>query len=215
MLTPTGKTFNEQFRKQFADLIAWRRDVRHFTSKPVSDTLLHECLQLANLSPSVGLSQPWRFIDLRASKPRQAIIRSFEKCNAEALADYSGEDKKNYARLKLEGLQQAPVQMAVFADTTTPKGKNLGRKTMPEMTAYSVVTAIHTFWLAARARGLGVGWVSILEPQAVAAACQTPPDWKLIAYLCIGWPKHQSLQPELESKGWETRCDLSAFYKKL
>jgi len=210
-----SKSFNSQFCADFADLIAWRRDVRHFTSQPVDETLLHECLQLANLSPSVGLSQPWRFIDLRDSARRQSIIDNFEKCNAEALADYHGNDKSSYARLKLEGLQQAPVHLAVFADTTTSKGKNLGRKTMPEMIAYSVVTAIHTFWLAARARGLGVGWVSILDPDAVAKTCQTPSNWKLIAYLCVGWPRHQVLTPELETAGWETRNDLSQVYKKL
>ncbi len=209
------KSFNKQFRADFDDLIAWRRDVRHFTSQPADETLLHECLQLANLSPSVGLSQPWRFVDLRDPARRQAIINSFEKCNAEALADYSGEDQTNYANLKLQGLRQAPIQLAVFADTATSKGKNLGRKTMPEMTAYSVVTAIHTFWLAARARGLGVGWVSILDPVTVAKTCQTPDNWQFIAYLCVGWPRHQMLTPELETAGWETRSDLSHVYKKL
>ncbi len=215
MLKPSGKTFNDQFRTDFADLIAWRRDVRHFTSQPVDETLLHDCLHLANMAPSVGLSQPWRFVDLRDPARRQTIIDSFKKCNAAALADYSGDDKKNYARLKLEGLQQAPVQLAVFADTTSTKGKNLGRKTMPETTAYSVVTAIHTFWLAARTRGLGVGWVSILEPEAVAKACDTPQNWQLIAYLCIGWPQQQTLEPELETAGWESRAELSQVYKKL
>jgi len=210
-----SKSFNSQFCADFADLIAWRRDVRHFTSQPVDGTLLQECLQLANLSPSVGLSQPWRFIDLRDPVRRQAIIDNFEKCNADALADYSGEDKKNYTRLKLEGLRQAPVHLAVFADTTTAKGKNLGRKTMPEMSAYSVVTAIHTFWLAARVRGLGVGWVSILAPIEVAKICQTPENWQLIAYLCVGWPQQQALTPELETAGWEFRSDLSQVYKKL
>jgi len=209
------KSFNSQFCADFDDLIAWRRDVRHFTSQPVDETLLHECLHLANLSPSVGLSQPWRFVDLRDPTRRLAIIHSFEKCNTDALADYHGDDKSNYARLKLEGLRQAPVHLAVFADTTTSKGKNLGRKTMPEMIAYSVVTAVHTFWLAARVRGLGVGWVSILDPDAVAKACQSPENWQFIAYLCVGWPQQQALTPELETAGWETRSDLSQVYKKL
>ncbi len=215
MVKPTGKSFDKQFTAEFSELVAWRRDVRHFTSQPVDETLLHECLQLANLSPSVGLSQPWRFVSLQDPDRRQAIIESFEKCNADALADYTGQDKTSYARLKLEGLQQAPEHLAVFADITTAKGKNLGRKTMPEMTAYSVVTAIHTFWLAARVRGLGVGWVSILEPDVVSKACQAPDNWKLIAYLCVGWPKHQTLDPELQTVGWEARADLSHFYKKL
>lgn len=215
MLNKPGKTFDNQFCEDFADLIAWRRDVRRFTDETVDEALIAHCLQLANLSPSVGLSQPWRFIELTDTKRRKAIVASFEKCNADALADYDGQTRKNYARLKLEGLRQAPVQLAVFADMTTPKGKGLGRKTMPEMTAYSVVTAIHTFWLAARSKGLGVGWVSILDPQDVATACDAPSHFQLIAYLCVGWPQSQSLAPELETAGWEQRTDFSAFYKKL
>ena len=210
-----GKTFSKQFCRQFAELIAWRRDVRRFTGKPVDEALVRQCLQLANMSPSVGLSQPWRFVELVDPARRQIIIDSFEKCNAEALADYDGADKTSYARLKLEGLREAPVQMAVFADTRTTKGKGVGRKTMPEMTAYSVVTAIHTFWLAARTCGLGVGWVSILEPEQVANACDAPDHWQLIACLCIGWPQHEMLTPELETAGWESRSDISEFYTKL
>jgi len=215
MLKHSGKSFDDNFRAEFAELLAWRRDVRHFTNDPVDESLIVHCLKLANMSPSVGLSQPWRFVELVDRERRKIIVASFEKCNADALADYHGADKINYARLKLEGLKQAPVQMAVFADTTTPKGKNLGRKTMPEMTHYSVVTAIHTFWLAARAHGLGVGWVSILDPHQVATACDAPENWQLIAYLCVGWPQKEMLQPELETAGWEDREDISRFYKKL
>ncbi len=214
MTDPTRK-FDDDFWQDFSDLLALRRDVRHFTDEAVEPNLIKTCLKLANLSPSVGLSQPWRFIELADKTRRAAIISSFEKCNADALASYDGDDKINYAKLKLEGLHQAPVHLAVFADITTKKGKNLGRMTMPEMTAYSVVTAVYSFWLAARARGLGVGWVSILDPKKVSTACDTPRDWQFIAYLCIGWPKQQSLTPELETLKWETRDDLSKFYQKL
>jgi len=215
-MTDPNKKFNEAFWNDFSDLLALRRDVRHFTDQTVDPSLIQDCLKLANLSPSVGLSQPWRFIELQDPKRRQHIISSFEKCNGDALAVYEGADKSNYAKLKLEGLQQAPVQLAVFSHNTTPKGKNLGKMTMPEMSAYSVVTAIYAFWLAARARGLGVGWVSILDPQEVTKACDTPDDWQFIAYLCVGWPKQNSTTtPELVTTGWETRDDLSNFYKKL
>ena len=215
MTKSSRKSFDSQFRNSFSDLIAWRRDVRRFTSQAVDDSLVVDCLKLANMAPSVGLSQPWRFIQLCDPVRRQMIIDSFEKCNADALADYHGDTKTAYARLKLEGLREAPVQLAVFADITTPKGKGVGRKTMPEMIAYSVVTAIHTFWLATRAHGLGVGWVSILEPDAVAKACQTPDNWQLIAYLCVGWPQAEMLTPELETAGWEKRADISSLFKKL
>jgi len=211
----SGKSFDQKFVADFSDLIAWRRDVRRFTDQSVDDDLVQDCLKLANMSPSVGLSQPWRFVELSTPDRRQIVIDSFEKCNADALSDFDGDNKTIYARLKLEGLRQARVQLAVFADITTSKGKGVGRKTMPEMTAYSVVTAVHTFWLAARARGLGVGWVSILEPDAVARACDTPDNWQLIAYLCVGWPQAEMLTPELETAGWEQRTDISHLYKKL
>jgi len=214
-MTNPNKKFNDIFWQDFSDLLALRRDVRHFTDHEVDPKLVEDCLKLANLSPSVGLSQPWRFIELEDQKRRQHIIKSFEKCNADALATYSGKDKTNYAKLKLEGLQQAPVHLAVFANIATKKGKQLGRMTMPEMAAYSVVTAIYAFWLAARARGLGVGWVSILDPQEVCKACDAPSDWQFIAYLCVGWPQTDGLTPELETLGWETRDDLSKYYKKL
>ncbi len=107
-------------------------------------------------------------------------------------AAYEGERAALYARLKLEGLREAPVQFAVFCDHGTERGHGLGRKTMPEMLDYSVVTAITQFWLAARVAGLGVGWVSILEPAEVYAALGTPPEWKLIAYLCVGFGRRKN-----------------------
>ena len=115
-----------------------------------------------------------------------------------------------YARLKLEGLTLAPVHLAVCADEGTATGHRLGRATMPETLRYSVVAAVQTFWLAARAEGLGVGWVSILDPAAVCRELDLPSDWTLVAYLCIGWPQEEHDDPELERHGWETRLDQSA-----
>lgn len=201
--------FDDAFREQFEELLKWRRDVRQFRPDLVAPELIDYLLELADYAPSVGLSQPWRFVPVDKGEAHQAIIESFERCNAEALADYEGENKSLYARLKLEGLREAPVQFAVFADEETPKGKGLGRQTMPEMLRYSVVTAVYTFWLAARAAGLGVGWVSILEPEAVGKAVKVPESWTLVAYLCVGWPREESLQPELERKGWESRENKS------
>ena len=130
---------------------------------------------------------------------------SFARANAEALSLYSGERRGLYAKLKLEGLERAPVQIAVFADEETGAGAGLGSNTMPETLRYSVVGAIQTLWLAARAAGLGVGWVSILEPGTVAAALDVPPAWRLVAYLCVGWPDEEHLDPELERHGWQGR----------
>lgn len=201
--------FDDAFREQFEELIKWRRDVRQFRPDPVDPELIAHLLELADYAPSVGLSQPWRFVPVEPGEAHQEIIESFERCNAEALAAYDEENKSIYARLKLEGLREAPVQFAVFADEETPKGKGLGRQTMPEMLRYSVVTAVYTFWLAARAAGLGVGWVSILEPDVVGKAMKVSESWRLVAYLCVGWPQEESLQPELERKGWESRKNTS------
>lgn len=130
---------------------------------------------------------------------------SFETCNAQALAAQAADCAASYARLKLAGLDEAPCHFAVFAEPNPKQGRGLGRGTMPETTAYSAVMAIHTVWLAARALGLGLGWVSILEPLAVAVALDVPPDWALIGYFCLGYPQLESEHPELERLGWEHR----------
>ena len=200
--------FDDHFRDQLELLIKWRRDVRRFKPDPVEPALVSYLLELANHAPSVGLSQPWRFVEIGAEASRRRVVSSFEKCNAEALGDYDGEERTHYARLKLEGLKEAPVHLAVFVDEATDKGKGLGRRTMPEMLRYSAVTAVHTFWLAARAAGLGVGWVSILDPEEVGAAAEVPESWHLVAYLCVGWPVEEHDVPELEREDWERRDPL-------
>lgn len=200
-----GGVFDDAFRAELEDLIKWRRDVRRFRDDPVDPALINHLLELSNHAPSVGLSQPWRFINVEGNTKRAAIIASYERCNKQALGGYEGEDADLYAKLKLEGLREAPVQFAVFCDETTAKGKGLGSRTMPETLRYSVVTAVHTFWLAARASGLGVGWVSILEPEMVKEALDVPDDWSLVAYLCVGYPQEEHADPELERAGWEKR----------
>ncbi|MBV8117575.1 MAG: 5,6-dimethylbenzimidazole synthase [Candidatus Eremiobacteraeota bacterium] len=196
--------FDERFRNKLAELFQWRRDVRHFKSDAVPDGLLERLVRQASLSPSVGYSQPWRFVHVRSPHRRDAVIASFERANAEALAGYSGDDATKYAQLKLSGLREAPVHLAVFCDDETLTGRGLGRATMPETLAYSATMAIYTFWLTARAEGVGAGWVSILEPEVVTQALDVPKDWRLIAYLCVGYPKDESDAPELKRAGWET-----------
>jgi 5,6-dimethylbenzimidazole synthase len=197
--------FDHAFRARLRDLLLWRRDVRRFRSDPLPADTLNELIELACLAPSVGLSQPWRFVIVEDAARRAAIRHNFETCNAAALAAQQSERSGLYARLKLAGLAEAPCHLAVFADRTTAQGHGLGRRTMPEMIEYSAVTAVHTIWLAARAQGIGMGWVSILDPQTVADILAVPPDWKFIGYFCLGYPQSEETVPELEQCGWENR----------
>lgn len=213
MLAPmtNAPAFDAAFRSQLRILLEWRRDVRRFRRIPLPEGTLDRLIALAALAPSVGLSQPWRFVTVDAPAQRQAIKRNFEHCNAEALAALSGAQATHYAQLKLAGLDGAPAHLAVFVDDTTPQGHGLGRRTMPEMIAYSGVAAVHTLWLAARAEGIGMGWVSILDPREVAAALDVPTSWKLIGYFCLGYPEEESVTPELERAAWDRRRPAEAF----
>lgn len=197
--------FSEDFRDQLQNLLAWRRDVRRFRTDPVDEALLMQCLDTFRMAPSVGLSEPWRVVRVQSPVLRNRIIQNFQTANAEALKGYAGEKAGLYAGLKLSGMHEAPEHIAVFCDDSTDKGAGLGAGTMPEMRRYSVVGAINLMWLAARAHGLGMGWVSILDAPALCRDLDIPADWSLIAYLCVGWPDKNSLTPELETAGWETR----------
>jgi 5,6-dimethylbenzimidazole synthase len=195
--------FDATFRAQLEQLFRWRRDVRRFRTDPIDPALIERLVELAALAPSVGYSRPWRFVRVDDPGRRAAVRNAFERSNAEALAGYSGERAQLYAGLKLSGLDDAPVHLAVFNDDATERGHGLGRRTMPETLCYSTVTAVYTFWLAARAHGIGAGWVSILDPAAVKTALDVPESWKLVAYLCVGHPVEEHADPELERLGWE------------
>ena len=197
--------FDSAFRQSLQNLFEWRRDVRHFRSDPVPDAVLAKLLNNAALAPSVGLSQPWRFVRIDDNGRRAAVRDDFRRCNTEALAAQSSDRGTVYARLKLAGLEQAPCHLAVFADSDPVQGGGLGRATMPETAAWSAVMAVHTLWLSARAAGLGVGWISILDPLAMVRILDVPAQWTFIGYFCIGFPQTLDQTPELEREGWETR----------
>jgi len=198
-------SFDPAFRARLRELLIWRRDVRRFRRDPLPSGTLESLIELACLAPSVGLSQPWRFVIVEDGAARAAIRQNFAACNAQALAAQSGDRAGLYAQLKLAGLDEAPCHLAVFADRATTQGHGLGRHTMPEMIDYSAVTAVHTIWLAARAQGIGMGWVSILDAKAAAALLDVPADWKFIGYFCLGYPQADDTIPELEQSGWERR----------
>ena len=202
--------FDDAFRARLRDLFVWRRDVRRFRRDPLPSGALERLIETACLSPSVGLSQPWRFVIVEDAERRRAVLKVFKASNAEALRSYADELAARYARLKLAGLEEAPAQLAVFADRSTEVGHGLGRATMPEMAEYSVVAAVCMMWLAARAEGIGMGWVSILDPVRVSEILDVPGDWRLIGYFCLGYPAGESDQPELERAGWERRQPAAA-----
>lgn len=199
------EAFSDSFRTDLSQLMRWRRDVRRFRSDPVDEALLMQCLDTFRLAPSVGLSEPWRIVRVISPELRQKSIENYQTANATALEGYDGEKAAMYSGLKLSGMSEAPEHIAIFCDDSTTKGSGLGATTMPEMRRYSVVGAINLMWLHARAHGLGMGWVSILDAPKLCTDLDIPQDWSLIAYLCIGWPEANSTTPELETAGWETR----------
>jgi len=203
--------FDDAFRSGLVELLTWRRDVRRFRRETLPEGLVERLLDGAALAPSVGLSQPWRFVLVEDAARRAAVRANFERANAAALALHAGEEAERYARLKLAGLDEAPVHLAVFADRSTAQGRGLGRQTMPETIEYSAVIAIHTLWLIARAYGVGMGWVSILDPIDLGRTLDVPAEWSLVAYLCLGYPAETDDTPALERQGWERRRAREAF----
>ena len=198
-------SFDDTFRRQLRELFIWRRDVRRFRSDPLPEGALERLIEIGCLSPSVGLSQPWRFVIVEDHARRCAVIEDFKSCNADALRSYSGERAARYATLKLAGLEEAPGHLAVFAEKACETGHGLGRATMPEMLEYSVAAAICAMWLAARAESIGIGWVSILNPARIREILEVPSSWKFIGYLCLSYPQAEFERPELERADWEYR----------
>lgn len=197
--------FDDAFRHRLGELLVWRRDVRRFAPDAVQPDLMTRLIGTFDTAPSVGLSQPWRLIRVNSDTARAAVRANFAAANASALAAEPEHRAAQYARLKLEGLDSAPEHLAVFAEPDPDQGHGLGRQTMPDMVQASVSGAIMQMWLVARAYGVGVGWVSILDPEQLAHDLQVPATWQLIGYLCIGYPSEHADTPELERAGWEHR----------
>lgn len=195
------------FVDQLDALMIWRRDVRHFAPRALEPGVIDTLLDRAILAPSVGNSQPWRFVRVVSDARRQAIIAHVDAENGRAATLYQDDIRAAYDALKLHGLREAPEHIAVFCDLEPVAGKGLGRQTMPETLAYSTVLAIHNLWLAARARGIGLGWVSILDPNAITVLLDVPVAWRFIGYLCLGYPLDKHDTPELVRRDWQARID--------
>jgi 5,6-dimethylbenzimidazole synthase len=201
--------FPQEERNAVYRAIAARRDVRKgFTDLPLPDDLLTRILNAAHCAPSVGLMQPSRFILVRSRSVRESVHAIFTEANANASEQYTGSQRSKYESLKLEGILEAPQNLCVVCDTTSERGHYLGRHTMPETALYSTICAIQNLWLAARAEGIGVGWVSILDPVKLREALNIPARVTPVAYLCLGYVDSFQAAPELERQGWENRIPL-------
>ncbi len=210
MWPASGSAFSAAERAAVYRAIGSRRDVRaDFIGDTVPDDVLDRVLAAANRAPSVGLSQPWRFIVVRDPASRQRVRDAFEAANAAAATVYTGEERERYARLSLQGILEAPVNICVVCDDDPPRGHGLGRQTMPETARYSTVCAIQNLWLAARVEELGVGWVSIIDPRELRAIFAIPERLTVVAYLCVGYVRRFADEPDLLRAGWETVLPLS------
>lgn len=195
--------FSSDQRATLLDVLTWRRDIRHFRTDPVDEAVLARLQSVMDLAPSVGNARPWRVLRVDAPDLRAAVRANFTAANARAAAQYSGTQAQEYHKLKLAGLDRAPVQLAVFTETGPVEGHGLGRQTMPETLRQSTAMAIHTLWLAARVENLGLGMVSILEPEGVARLLDVPETWEFTAWLCLGHPEFDDDTPLLHRAGWQ------------
>jgi len=209
-ITDTGSDFSEAERAAVYRCIFERRDVRgEFLPDEVPDAVLARVLRAAHHAPSVGFMQPWDFVVVRDGAIKARLHAGFLAAHAEAAAMFEPERAATYRSLKLEGLREAPVGICVTCDRDRAGPVVLGRTHQPEMDLYSTVCAVENLWLAARAEGLGVGWVSIIRPEVLREVLAIPEAVVPIAYLCLGRVSHFHEKPELEKRGWARRTPLA------
>lgn len=199
--------FDAEEIERLLALMRWRRDVRHFRPDPVPEAAVARLRSAVALAPSVGNSRPWRVVRVENPGLRAAVRAEFARCNAEAAAAQPEGRRDAYARLKLAGLEAAPLQLAVFCLEDPDAGHGLGRHTMPETLRQSAAMAIFALWLAARAQNLGLGMVSILDPVRVEALLGMPEDWRFVAWLCIGHPAFEDDLPLLHRADWQENAE--------
>ncbi len=186
-----------------------RRDVRSgFLPNSLPEDLVLRLLRSAHQAPSVGFMQPWRFIVIRSRETRQAIFEIFQDARAQEHQTYCEDRAELYSRLTLQGILTAPLNICVVCDCESSRGHSLGRHTMPETALYSAVCAIQNLWIAARAEGVGLGWVSIIDPERAKRVLKIPRSVTLVGYFCIGYVEAFAPEPDLERAGWERRLPL-------
>lgn len=197
--------------------IMQRRDIRaQFTDEPVTDELLDKLLRAAHHAPSVGFMQPWNFIVIKDPATKKKVHQGFMAAHEESAAMFPEEKQDQYRGFKLEGILESPVNLLITCDRERTGPVVIGRTVQPEMDLYSTVCAVQNLWLAARAEGIGVGWVSIIHEDVLRQIFQLPQSVVVIAYLCIGHVSHFPEIPELEKAGWLPRRNIDEliFYEQ-
>ena len=210
-MTETGfpARFSEAERQAVYDVIHARRDIRsQFLPDPIEAEVLLRILDAAHHAGSVGFMQPWNFLVLRDRELRRGVKEIFQRENERAAERFSGEKGALYRGLKLEGILESPLNICVTCDRERHGPEVLGRASMRETDLYSTCCAIQNLWLAARAEGLGVGWVSILDAEEVRRLLAIPESHQLVAYLCVGYVAAFPAAPELQTRGWLNRLPL-------
>ncbi len=201
--------FSDDEREAVYRVIFERRDVRrNFVRKPIADDVLARILTAAHHAGSVGFMQPWDFVVIRQRATKRAVKQLFTQANTEAAKRYDGIRSTLYRSLKLEGIEEASINLCVTCTRQRGGRHVLGRSTVRDTDLYSTCCAIQNLWLAARAEGIGVGWVSILDHGALKEVLGIPRPVKILAYLCLGYVSDFAARPELETAGWRGRIPI-------
>lgn len=205
----TDHRFSDEQREGLYRAIHERRDVRsQFLPDPIAPDVLARLLHAAHHAPSVGFMQPWDFVVIDSIEIKRAVKALYDDANADAANNYSGDRAAQYRRLKLEGIVDSPINLCITCDRQRGGPHVLGRNTMLDADLFSTCLAVQNLWLAARAEGIGVGWVSIVEPAQLAKTLGLPEQVYPLAYLCLGHVSEFLPKPELEMVGWRSRLPL-------
>jgi len=204
-----GWAFPEEARRSFYDVVAARRDIRRFRPDPVGPEILDRVLSAAHAAPSVGHSQPWRFVVVSEAATRERAARMADEQRLRQAEQLDPESARRLLDLQLEGIREAPLGVVVACDRRAPATGVLGRATFPDADLWSCAAAIQNLWLAARAEGLGVGWVTLFEPAELEELLGLPDGVVTLGWLCLGWPDERPPAPGLERAGWSRRRPVS------
>ncbi|WP_447043634.1 5,6-dimethylbenzimidazole synthase [Vreelandella sp. H-I2] len=208
-MSTCNNAFTETERRGVYRAIHERRDVRsQFLPDRIPSDVLARLLEAAHHAPSVGFMQPWDFIVIESRSVRETVLAMFKQENQKAAERFEGERKEHYRSLKLQGILESPLNLCITCDRTRGGPHVLGRNSIVDTDLFSTCLAVQNLWLAARAEGIGVGWVSILDQEQLSAALKLPEHVYPLAYLCLGYVNEFLDQPELEAKGWRSRLPL-------